>query len=71
MAINQEKLQRKLDAMVAKNIATLFTAHPTLPASDKLIADKILAGENYDLNASDVNNYNRLVALVLYKFITS
>jgi hypothetical protein len=46
--------------------------HNKLPASDKLIADKIRNGEDYDLGqASSEDSYNKLRALVIYKFCTS
>jgi hypothetical protein len=45
--------------------------YQSLGAADKVIADKILDGEQYDLGlASDFNAYEKLVAIVLSCFIT-
>ena len=44
----------------------------TLSVADKVIADAIIAGTFFDLGAaSDSVAYEKLVILVLYKFVTS
>jgi hypothetical protein len=48
-----------------------LNTYNALSAGDKLIADAMYAGQNYSLDsASSDANYDRLVALVLIKFIT-
>jgi hypothetical protein len=48
------------------------TTYNQLSASDKLIADKIIAGESYNLEQATTDaHYDRLVAIVLIQFITT
>lgn len=43
-----------------------------LSTSDKLIADKILADQDYNLSTvSSATNYDRLIAIALYKFVVT
>lgn len=51
--------------------ALVTNVYNGLSADDKLIADKILADQPYDLTPSDADNYNRLVLIILYKFVTT
>lgn len=44
--------------------------YKTLSASDKLIADSIMAGESsVNFQPSDGDNYEKLVLIMLYKFV--
>lgn len=43
----------------------------SLSAFDKLIADRIIAGEPYDFTPSDQDAYEKLVLIILYKFVTT
>ena len=116
MAINSANLQRKLAAILAKDVDLIMAQNVYLPfvgnnytrekltewlaarsslleqaigatdqqiqqrinnyynslgASDKVIADKIIAGQQYNLTlASNFNAYEKLVAILLSKFIT-
>lgn len=117
MAINTVNLQRKLNAILAKDIDLIIAQNVYLPfvgqnytraklvewldsrkiileqalgatdqqiqsrintyynalsAADKLIADKIIAGEPHNLMlASGFSAYEKLVAILLSKFITT
>ena len=70
-----DKRITQLEDIKAKNytdqqIATrLNTVYNSLSASDKLISDKILADEPYELNPSNADNYDKLIAIILYKFV--
>lgn len=68
----------QLEDIQAKNytdqqLATLQNGlYGQLSNADKLIADKIIAGQPYDLSAaSSAVAYDRLVGIVLYKFVTA
>lgn len=54
------------DAQITKFMDNVYK---TLSASDKLIADKIMAGESYTEQPSDADNYEKLVVIMLYKFV--
>lgn len=57
-------------AYTETQINTVMTSvYNSLSASDKLIADKIIAGEEYTMNASDADNYDKLRAIIIYKAI--
>jgi nickel-dependent lactate racemase len=59
-------------AYTDQQIQTFMTnVYNSLSASDKLIADKILANEPYELNASDADNYDKLRAIIIYRWLTT
>jgi hypothetical protein len=51
--------------------AFINNVYDKLGIADKLIADKIIAGENYIFSPSDETNYENLVLILLYKFVTT
>lgn len=54
-----------------QQIQTFMTnVYNSLSASDKLIADKLIAGEKTDLVASDADNQDKLRALSIYHWLT-
>lgn len=59
-------------AYTDQQIQTFMTnVYNSLSASDKLIADKIMAGESWNDTPSDADNYDKLRAIMLYKFVTT
>jgi hypothetical protein len=50
-------------------IAKMTLIYNSLSAADKLIADKILAGQRYTLSDQNADSYDKLCLIALYKFI--
>jgi len=66
--LNSVKAGNYTDAQITKFINNVYK---TLSASDKLIADKIIAGQPSWDSASNADSYEKLVLIKLYKFVTS
>lgn len=73
-------LQKRIDVLVDvrdgnytdQQIQTFIDyTYDKLSADGKLIADKILAGDVYSFNPSLESDYDNLVVLILYKFVTT
>jgi hypothetical protein len=66
--LNNIKINNYSDAQITNFIKNIRT---TLSASDKLIADKVIANEDYTLTPSSADGYEKLVLIMLYKFVTT
>lgn len=54
------------DAQIVKFMENVRNS---LSQSDRPIADAIMAGEPYTIEPSDADNYEKLVVIMLYKFV--
>lgn len=71
LAARSELLEQAKTATEAQIQNRITTYYNSLGAEDKAIADKIINGEEYDLGqATNFNAYEKLVAIVLSKFVT-
>jgi hypothetical protein len=62
-----EQAVNATDQQIENRVTTYYNS---LNAADKAIADKIIADQDYDLGlASNFNAYEKLVAIILSKFI--
>jgi hypothetical protein len=72
VAKRSNQLQSAKTATDAQLLAAKNTAYNGLNATGKAIADQILAGQFYTLPANlTAANYDKLIAIILYVFITA
>jgi Ran GTPase-activating protein (RanGAP) involved in mRNA processing and transport len=63
------KISNYSDVQISNFIQNVYN---TLSALDKVIANKIIAGESFnEFNPSNADNYEKLVLIILYKFVTT
>lgn len=72
LAARSSLLEQAIGATDQQIQTIINTYYNSLDAADKLIADKIIAGQKYNLElASGFNAYEKLVAILLSKFVTT